>query len=138
MNTAQSWNQKGFSLVEVLLVVMMVGFIAMMIFNLPQSLRLTGASSHETLAKEIASQQIERLRSRTYENLGGNGTMPISDPRLDKLIGGVGSVTVADCPGSVCVNNEEIKQITVEVSWQDEGKTNSVKYDTLIARGGLR
>jgi len=138
MNTAQHSNQKGFSLVEILLVIMMVGFIALMITNLPQSLKLTGNSAHESLAKEIASQEIEKLRTKTYDNIGGNGTTNITDPRLARLIGSTGTVTIADCPTGICPNGEHIKHVTVLVSWKDETKTNSVKYDTLVAEGGLQ
>lgn len=137
MKTAQS-KQSGFSLIELLLVIVMVGFIATLIFNLPQSLRLNGMSSHETLAKEIASEQIEKLRAKTYDNIGGNGTTSISDPRMSKLASGTGTITVADCPSSICSNNERIKHVTVTISWKDQDKTSSIKYDTLVAQGGLK
>ena len=136
--SSRSRLSSGFSLVEVLLVMMVVIFIALLIANLPPTIRLSGNSAHESLAKEIASQQIEILRGKTYGNLSGNGTTAISDTRVSQLPGGAGTVTIADCPAAICTNDEPLKQITVTVSWLETKNTTSIKLDTLIGQGGIK
>lgn len=130
-------HEKGFSLVEVVLVVAIAGLIGLMIGNLPSSAKLVGNSRYESIAKEISSKSIEELRSITYDNLA-NGTTSISDPRLSSLPNGSGEVTVNDCPVEICTENEQSKLVTVEINWTDAGSARNVRLDTLVSKGGLQ
>lgn len=129
---------KGFSLIELLLVIMLIGFSVGLIVNMPNSINLIGSSRHQSLAKEIATYQLENLRLKGFDNLPGNGQNSFSDPRLSSLPGGAGSITMVDCPASVCSNGEEnIKQASVSVTWKEKSD-KSVTLTTLISQGGLR
>ncbi len=136
MTGAALRNEKGFSLVEILLVTVVAGFIVLLIANLPTSLGSIGNSKKESLAKDIASQVIEDLRNKTYDNLA-NGTNSIADSRLSSMPGGNGSVVVEDCPVSVCTHSEAVKKVTVQIGWVESGKNRSVSVSTFIAKGGL-
>lgn len=129
-------NQKGASLIELLLVIIVIGSSVFLISNLPNVLGLVTKSKHLSLAREIASKQIEDKRSLSYANLV-NDTVSFSDSRLTTLPSSSGTVTVADCSPTICTNAEQIKKITVTINWKDNSKTQTVTLDTFIGEGGI-
>lgn len=129
-------NIKGISLVEILLVVATIGFIVILIANLPNALGLVTKSRHISLAKEIAAKQIEDKRDVSFINLV-NGTTAISDSRLSLLHQGAGTLEIADCNPQICSNLEPIKYIKVTVSWMDNLKEQNIILETFIGEGGL-
>ncbi len=128
-------NNKGFSLIEILLVLLIIGFVVMLIFNLPPSINLIGSSRYNSLAKDIASKKIEDLRARGYENLASGA---FSDNGLNSLPSGFGEVVVEDCPVSICTNTEEVKQVTVKVKWLEGSEEETVELLTMIGEGGIK
>ena len=135
-NKSKISNQKGASLVELLLVVVVISFIVILMANLPNAFVLIGRSRHLSLAREIVTKEIEDKKATEYINLV-NGTTPISDPRLSQLPGSTGEVVVEDCSTQICTNMEDVKQLTVTINWTDGGKDQTVSFKTLIGRGGL-
>lgn len=129
-------DQRGVSLIESLLVVVVIGSIVFLIASLPNSLMLIGISRHISLAREIAVKQIEDKRTIDYSNLA-NDNSSIADSRLGLLPGGSGTVVVEDCDPTLCTNSEHIKQVKVEVFWKDNDKTQTVSLKTMIGEGGI-
>ena len=129
-------NSKGFSLVELLLAIVIISTSVFLIGNLPNSLGLVTKSKHLSIAREIASKQIEDKRSISYANLVPD-TSSISDSRLLTLPSSSGTVIVADCSPTICTNSEHVKKITVTVNWKDNNKTQTVTLDTFIGEGGI-
>ena len=129
-------SQKGTSLVELLLVIIVIGSSVFLIANLPNALALVKKSKHLSIAQEIAAKQIEDKRSMNYSNLV-NDTSNISDSRLSLLPAGAGTVAVADCDPIICTNSEHIKKITVSVTWTDNAKAQTVILNTFIGEGGI-
>ena len=106
------------------------------LLNIPNALTLVGKSKHMSLAKEIASKQIEGKRNISYENLV-NDTTAISDSNISLLPNGSGTVVVEDCDPTICTNSENIKKVTVTVLWKDNNKNQSIILNTLIGEGGV-
>lgn len=129
-------EEKGFSLIESLLVVVIIGSVVLLIANIPNALMLIAKSRHVSLAREIAVKQIEDKRTINYVNLV-NDNSPITDTRLNLLPEGSGTVEVGDCDPSICTNGEDIKQVTVTVSWRDNNKTQTITLKTMIGEGGI-
>ncbi len=129
-------SQKGTSLIELLLVIIVIGSSVFLIANLPNALSLVTKSKHLSLAREIAAKQIEDKRAVSYVNLVSD-TSNISDSRLSFLPSSTGTVTVADCDPTICINSEHIKKITVSVNWKDNNKQQAVTLDTFIGEGGI-
>lgn len=129
-------SQKGVSLIETLLVVVVVGGIVLLMANLPNAIGLIARSRHLGLAREIAAKQIEDKRATSYINLV-NDTSSVSDPRVTLLPNGSGEVQVEDCDPLICTNSENIKQITVSIQWMENSKQQSVSLKTLIGEGGI-
>lgn len=130
-------SKAGFTLIEVVLVVAIVGLMVLLITNLPSSVRLNSNSNYQSLAKQIANKTIEDLRLQTYSNLA-NGTQSIQDSRLNNLPKGTGSVVISDCSAQICTNGEQLKSITVTISWFEKTSTTSATFNTLIGNGGLK
>lgn len=129
-------NEKGISLIELLLVVITIGSIVFLIANLPNALNLISKSKHLSLAKEIATKQIEDKRTINYANLV-NDNSPIVDSRMNLLPKASGEVLVEDCDSHICTSGEHIKQITVMLTWKDNNKTQTITLKTLIGEGGI-
>lgn len=132
-------NKKGVSLIETILVVVVIGFIVILMANLPNAMILITKSKHLSLAREIAAKQIEDKRSTSYLNLVNDITdiTGSSDPRMNLLPNSTGTVQVQDCDPSVCTNGEHVKQISVIINWKDNNKTQTINVETLIGEGGL-
>lgn len=129
-------NEKGISLVESLLVVVILGVIVLLMANIPNSLMLISKSKHLSLAREIAVKQIEDKRAISYANLT-NDSSQVIDSRLSLLPQGVGTVEVEDCDSAICTNGERVKQVTVTLNWQDNNKTQEISLKTMIGEGGI-
>ncbi|KKQ66423.1 MAG: hypothetical protein US86_C0005G0034 [Candidatus Daviesbacteria bacterium GW2011_GWA2_38_24] len=130
-------SSDGISAMEVILVCLIIGFLILIIGNLPNSIKLIGESNRSSLAKDILLKKIEDIRSTSFDSLASSTT--ISDPRMNKLSDASGSITVEDCPLTVCKNGEEddVKQVTLEITWQDGTQTKQSKLTTLVSKNGL-
>jgi type II secretory pathway pseudopilin PulG len=130
-------KQLGVTLIELLVVITTVGMLVILIANLPPAIGLIARSNHQSLANQIANKQIENLRGTSYENvvLGSNA---IVDSRLKLLPLGVGTVNIDECDESICKNDEDMKKITVTLTWKDGSKDQKVVLETLVTNGGLK
>lgn len=142
-------KERGFSLLESLLVVVVVGSIVLLLANIPNALVLFSKSRHLSLAREIAVKQIEDKRSTSYINIW-SGSSPISDPRLSLLPDGSGTIVVGvkdeatpdpddwiGCDPAFCTNGEALKLLTVTINWVDNNKPQTLTLKTLIGEGGI-
>lgn len=132
-----SRNQYGFTLVEVLLLVLIVVFIVVLSINIPSSLGLVGDSQYNSLAKEIISQKIEDIRAQSYDNLANGVTSPWDD-RLNNLPFSSITQTVADCPTNICTHSEKIKEVGVQINWSEGKSQKNLQIVTFIGKGGLQ
>ncbi len=132
-------NQKGVSLIEPILVIVILGMIILLMANLPNAMGLINKSKHLSLAREIASKQVEDKRETNYGNLVSDPDQPIDivDSRFSLLPNGSGTVKIEDCSAEICTNLEHVKQITVTVSWKENNKDQLVTLKTFVAEGGL-
>lgn len=129
-------DQRGFSLIEHLLVIVIVGSIILILSNLPNAIGLINKSKHLSLAREVAIKQLEDKRSLRYRDLTV-GSSSIDDFRLNLLPEGTGAVLIEDCNPSLCLNDERLKQVTIQVSWKDNNKQQEVRLNSLVSNDGL-
>ncbi|MDO8576944.1 MAG: hypothetical protein Q7R82_01235 [Candidatus Daviesbacteria bacterium] len=129
-------NEKGVSLIESLLVVVVIGSLVFLISSIPNALILISKSRHISLAREIVVKQIEDKRTINYSNLV-NDNSPINDSRLNLLPQGSGTMAVTDCDPSICTQGENIKVVTATVNWQDNNKAQTITLKTMIGEGGI-
>lgn len=129
--------EQGASLIELVLAVIIVGFIVFIIISLPNSINLVGKSHYVSLAKDIASQNMESIRAKTYANLA-DGASPISDSRLADLPSASGTITISACPSSICKNGEQTKEVDIEVNWLEGSVNKKALLSTFVSEGGLK
>jgi prepilin-type N-terminal cleavage/methylation domain-containing protein len=128
---------KGFSLIEVLLVVLVAGIILVVLANLTPAFKLLQTSSRENVARQIVSKKIEDIRTQGYDNLA-NGSSNFTDTRLNQLPQATAITLIEDCPSTICSNNEPIKQVSINVQWNENNQSKNFSITTLIAKGGIR
>lgn len=129
-------NKNGFSLVEVLLVVVGIGFLVILMATLPNSVNLITYSRYQSLAREIATKQMETVREQSYANLA-LGTQELTDQRINLLPSGSGVKIVEDCDPAICTQSELVKKVTVTINWTQEGSNKQARLVTFISDGGL-
>lgn len=129
-------REKGISLVESLLVIVIITAVVTLLTNLPNAISLISKSNNLSLAREIASKQLEDERGISYANLA-NGSSAVSDPRIASLPQGSGIVLIEDCEASICTYSEHIKKVTVTILWKENGKDQEISLKTFIGEGGL-
>lgn len=131
---------KGFSLVELLVVIVIIGFLVIIISSLPNAMNLIRRSGYVGLAREIASKELEEKRAIQYINLA-LGETGITDPRVNQLPSASGKTLVEQCQKLTqplfCPNDEPLKFVTVTISWKEFGKDQSFILKTLVSEGGL-
>lgn len=123
---------------ELVLVIAAVGFLVLLIGNLPSSISSINKSRHMSLARDITSKQIDSLRKQTYNGLTIT-TEPVTffDSSLTDFSTPTATYEISDCPADICLNSEKIKKIKVKVTWKEQGDNKVVELTTLIAEGGL-
>lgn len=136
MITAQ--KQNGFSLVELVIAVSLVGVIVLIVGNIPNAIRLVTSSQSESVVRQVAARKIEDIRAAGYESLPEQGTTAISDTRLSQLKSSSAFMTVDDCPVNICPNGEAVRQVTLTISWSEDGEPKTYQLVTLIGEDGLR
>ncbi len=123
---------RGFTLIEVLLTVLLVGMLIVLSGLLVETIGLARHERYASAAAGAAEGELESLRAVGYDQLPASG--PFSDDALARLPGGTGSFTVS-------AYDDTTKQVTVTVSWTDRTSDSptSVTLSTLIAKtGGLK
>lgn len=129
-------KENGISLVEIILVAAAVVALALLLGTLPSSMSSINKSRQISLAKEIASKELEYLRNQDYENLI-EGNNSFVDTNLNKLPRAEGLYEINACSPELCTLEEDIKKITVKVLWNEAGDNKNVELSTLVSKGGL-
>src|SRR3989344_6951270 len=120
--------QKGFSLVEIILLTGVVGMIILVVANIPNAINLVGSSKYESLAREIAAKTIADTRAKGFDALANNAPngISINDSRVVKLPGGSANLIIEACPQEICSggSGEEnmVKKVTIQVSWKENSQ----------------
>jgi competence protein ComGC len=129
---------KGVTLMELLIVITTIGMLTFLLASIPNSLALISRSDHISIAREIAVKQVDDRRAMPYDNLqiDENG-VDIVDYRMSRFPNGVGKVYIKPCDIQVCPSDEQVKQITVSISWTEAGQEQNVEITTLISENGL-
>ncbi len=127
-------NQKGFSLVEVLLSFLLVGIASLGLIKLQANVeQQADYAKHSIKALNLAEQKLEWFRTRGAS--AATSAMPVAD--FDAIATGssaVGTYTLNWQIPAATVSGS-LKTITVTTSWQDRmGQTQSVQLKTMLSR----
>lgn len=123
-------NNKGFSLIELILVILVAGAIILVMVNLGPAINFLGVGNRELIVRQIVAEQIEDIRSKGFDNLS-DGVVAITDPRLASFPQKTATITVSPAATG-------LKQVDIAINWVENGKTKSFLTSTLVAKGGLK
>jgi len=123
---------RGFSLIEVIVSIFIMGVMLLMLQSVIRSGTLVRTSKNQGVALAIARNELENVRANGYASLPSSGSF--SDALLSTL------PPAATATLTVSVYNAKTKQVTVNVIWKDSGTpaSSTVSLSTLITQvGGL-
>lgn len=124
-------RSRGFSLIEVLVSIFIIGVILIMVQAVARSGVLVRTTKSQAIALSIARTELENIRG------GGYTTLPTSGSFTNDLLSSLPAATAAL---TVSAYNEKTAQVTATVTWQDPGTqaSSTVSLSTLITQtGGL-
>lgn len=124
-------TSRGFSLVEVIVSIFIVGVMLLLLQAIIYSGVLVRTSKSQGIALAIARSELEILRA------GGYAALPSSGSFSNSLLSSLPNATTTLIVNSY---NEKTKQVTANVIWTDSGSATSsiVSLSTLITKtGGL-
>jgi prepilin-type N-terminal cleavage/methylation domain-containing protein len=123
-------NQNGFSIIEALVAIFIVGIVLIIYAASSNLLLLNNNARHLELAQRIAISEMEDLRATSFNSLPSSGSF--SSSLMSSLPGGSGRIVLTSLHSST-------KQITVTVNWNESsGKsTRSASFTTLKTKSGI-
>ena len=119
----------GFSLIEIALSLFVILAIITIVLTTSATYNTSRKSNLQGVAGKIATRQIETLRNTDYDSVS-SGTF--NDTELAKLPNPSAAQTVSTYSGDA-----NVKQVLIQIDWQEGGINKSLKMDTLIYRNGL-
>ncbi len=125
-------EQQGFTLVEMLVTIVVLGIAVVGIASLYYSMQVVQAQSqHLDLAVRAARSEIENLRNNGYNNLVSGGNINFTSSLPNNLPKDRSGTVVVSQPVSGLV------QVDVTISYTDHGKAQFVKLTSDIGVIGI-
>jgi len=131
MKKTKPKSRQGFSIVEVMITLFIIGTVLVLYQAAAGTIRFVRVANHQEIALAIANNKIETLRSGGFGNLPESGSF--SDPQLGSLPDGTAALDISSL-------NDDTKEVSVSVEWREfeSMPAKSVSLDTLITKtGGL-
>lgn len=124
-------NQHGFTLVEILVSILVIGIVVTTVVSLFSSIQLTQrqATSMES-ATRSAQREMESLRNNNYSNLTDGEVSDFSDSLPKTLNKGKGTVIVSE-------PNPGLKRVDIVVEYYEQDKKQEVKVSSLVGILGI-
>lgn len=124
-------SKKGFSFIEVIVTLFIVGAVLVLYQAAAGVMRLMKTAKNQEIALQVANNEIEELRAGGYASLPASGGF--SSSQLSALTSGSGNLTITSL-------NADTKQILVSVQWRETGGSvvRNISLTTLVTKtGGL-
>ncbi len=123
--------QKGFSLIEVLIAVFILGIVSVTLISVfIYGFNVVFKTRQVTLATQIAQEEVELIRNLNYDDILLLGSTYNHD-NLSVLVNGAGVLSIENGPG------DDIKKLTVSVTWYYRGTNMRKDVVTFITREGV-
>ncbi len=124
-------TEKGFTVIELLVAIAVVGILVPALAGFVNTLnRFNDRARDLALINSLAENKVESLRSIGYVGVG-NGTTSFAS-ELPPTIGSPKTATY-----TVTTPNTGIKQIDINITYNDHGETKTVNYRTYIGELGV-
>ena len=127
----QKRPKEGFSLVEVLIAVFVLGIVSMTLISVfIYGFNVVYRTRQINLATRIAQEEVELVRNLDYDDILLLGTS-YSHESLSELENGNGTLSIEAGPG------DDIRKLTVSVTWDYRGINMRKDVVTFITREGV-
>ena len=127
----QKNSQKGFSLIEVLIAIFILGIVSVTLISVfIYGFNVVFKTRQVTIATQIAQEEVELVRNMNYDDILLLGST-YSHDNLSDLVNGAGVLSLESGPG------DDIKKLTVSVTWDYQGTNMRKDVVTFIAREGV-
>jgi prepilin-type N-terminal cleavage/methylation domain-containing protein len=124
-------NQKGFTIVELMVTVVVAGFIipavAIALTNLAV---INKVARDQALANMIVQNKVETLRSAGYNSLNDGTTSFVAE--LPNIMGSPRSASY-----TISTPQTGIKQVNISLSYTEYHKTKNLAYKTYVSELGV-
>src|SRR3990167_8497230 len=128
--------RSGLSLIELLISITLIGVSILAIYGaIIYGINVNRKAKNLSLAYQIANQEMETIRNSAFSDLTNRTAADfISDSaaELTKLNSGDGDLTIQNYAA-----DENIKEVTVEVSWSEQDGVKNVTFSTLVSLYGI-
>ena len=123
-------GQSGFTVIEVLITLFMIGASLVLFQATTNSIILNRQGGYKEIALRIADKKIQTIRTTPFASIPASGSF--ADPALASLPNGQANLTVTDASAT-------LKDVTVTVSWTHYTGTGTseIKLQTYVLQGGL-
>lgn len=127
-------QQAGFTLVEIIVTIIVFALILPAVAAMVVSLQSINDRAREfSMVHALAQNKIEELRSEGFITVE-NGTYPFTDELPDTLSRPrLAEYTV----GLVDPDDPSLKQIVIEISYNDRGEQRTLTYETYLGELGV-
>lgn len=127
-------NHPGFSIVEILMFLMVVFSLVVVLLSSAVTLNRSRSSNLQQIATGISTCEMERLRNLYFTALPTTGSI---DSQCNQDLNKLGSGSTAQRVVADFAGDENIKKITLVVTWTEKGANKDVTMETLISKYGL-
>ena len=117
-------TQTGFSLIELMIVLVLITAAIAIFIRFTDTFSRIGRARNQIKSYHLAAKKLEELRNTPFVNL------PVSGSFTEN--GSQGQLTLTDYQ-----EKTDIKQVTVEVFYQDHSIQRRIQLDSLISKYGL-
>lgn len=126
----QKKSQSGFTVIEVLITLFMIGVTVMLFQATANSVVLNKYGRYREIALRIADKKIQTTRTTAFASIPATGSF--TDSALSTLPNGQATMTTTDI-------NDNLKDVRIVITWlrPDNSSTQQVQLQTYIYRGGL-
>lgn len=131
-------TQKGFGLIDTVVAIALLGIIVMILGLIYPGLRLSNLNKSYIIANSITQDKMEELRAIQFDTLALENNAPFTHSSLGELDSASASYTVElyDADGDSNLD-DDIKKVTVQVTWSEKNETKNVTLNSLSSKTGL-
>jgi len=123
--------QKGFSLIEVLIAIFILGVVSVTLISVfIYGFNVVFKTRQVSMATQIAQEEVELVRNMNYDDILLLGSTYTHDS-LSELVNGAGALSIESGPG------DDIKKLTVSVTWDYQGTIMRKDVVTFVTREGV-
>ncbi|MGB8953359.1 MAG: prepilin-type N-terminal cleavage/methylation domain-containing protein [Candidatus Aminicenantales bacterium] len=121
----------GFSLIEILVAIVILATVLMTLVTVfVYGFNVISRTRQVALATQIAQEEVEIIRNMPFDDILNLGTTFTND-KISRLHNGQGALALENSEGN------DIKKLTVSITWAYRGQTQRKDVVTLITREGI-